>query len=104
MNRTLNPNYPDETEIDAWLEGIWETMKGVKAEVTDVPGGGMLHQYGVRHPDNRFLRFRVPGMDDFYGYWQPAPSQPAPLVVPFSPISQSGVSLNSSGYAYTGIK
>src|SRR5690606_34112876 len=36
----------------------------------------MAHMHGFR-----YVRFEPQGMHPFYAYWQPAPSQPAPLLV-----------------------
>src|SRR5699024_5939561 len=44
---------------------------------------GFSDHLGVRHYSEEFkyVRFSPLGMDCFYGYWQPARSTPAPLVI-----------------------
>jgi cephalosporin-C deacetylase-like acetyl esterase len=75
--------YPSEAEVDAWLEGIWQEAQETACEVDLLDEQGLTAaQFGIRHlKDCRYVRFAPEGMDTFYGYWQPAPSQPAPLLV-----------------------
>jgi len=75
-------HYPDAAAIDAWLEGIWQEgqQMAFEAELLDEQGYGP--HLGVRHvPDDTYVRFTPRDGDPFYGYWQPAPSTPAPLLV-----------------------
>jgi cephalosporin-C deacetylase-like acetyl esterase len=74
--------YPSEAEVDAWLDGIWQEAQATACEVELLDEQGFRAQFGVRHLKGcRYVRFAPQGMDAFYGYWQPAPSQPAPLLV-----------------------
>lgn len=81
MQMDIHPNYPSQSEIDAWIDDIWKSMWGIAADAKPIEGKGITYQYGVRHPDNLLLRFSAEGLEDYYGYWQPAPSGPAPLLV-----------------------
>lgn len=75
-------DYPDAEAIDQMVADLWEAVASVpfEAEVLDRRGLGdtleMSHMHGFS-----YVRFRPEGMDPFYGYWQPAASQPAPLLV-----------------------
>ena len=74
--------YPSEAEVDLWLETIWQQAQETECEVERLDDQGFTAQFGVRHLKGcRYVRFSPQGMDTFYGYWQPAPSQPAPLLV-----------------------
>lgn len=81
QNRELHPDYPTTVEIDQWLDSIFEMANNHPLTTTPIENGGMRHSYGVRHTDTQFLKFSSPHGDDFYGYWQPAHSSPAPLLV-----------------------
>jgi cephalosporin-C deacetylase-like acetyl esterase len=74
--------YPSDAEVDAWLEAIWQEAQETACDVEPLGEQGSTVQFGVRHLKGcQYVRFSPEGMDTFYGYWQPAPSQPAPLLV-----------------------
>jgi cephalosporin-C deacetylase-like acetyl esterase len=74
--------YPSEAEVDAWLEGIWQEAQAMACEVALLDEPDFPIQLGIPHLKGcRYVRFDPESMDTFYGYWQPAPSQPAPLLV-----------------------
>jgi cephalosporin-C deacetylase-like acetyl esterase len=74
--------YPSEAEVDAWLDAIWQQAQETECEVEPLDEQGFTMQFGIRHLKGyQYVRFSPEGMDTFYGYWQPAPSQPAPLLV-----------------------
>jgi cephalosporin-C deacetylase-like acetyl esterase len=74
--------YPTETEVDAWLEEIWQQATETDCKAEPLSEHGFGHQVGVRHVKGyQYVRFSPHGMDPFYGYWQPAPSGPAPLLI-----------------------
>lgn len=74
--------YPHSTEVDAWMEGIWQTAQGIECEVELLGEQGFVPRMGVWHMKGiQYVRFLPQGMDPFYGYWQPAPSHPASLLV-----------------------
>lgn len=74
--------YPSETEVDVWLEDIWQEAQTTKFKAEPLDEQGFTKQFGIRHLKGcRYIRFSPEGMDTFYGYWQPAPSHPAPLLI-----------------------
>ena len=74
--------YPSAEEIDAWVASVWELADATECKVEVTDENGYSHSLGVNHvgQEFRFVRFSPEGMDDFYGYWQPAASGPAPLL------------------------
>ncbi|NKB71300.1 MAG: prolyl oligopeptidase family serine peptidase [Candidatus Latescibacteria bacterium] len=80
MNST--EHYPTPAQVDAWLEGIWRDSNGMECKAELLENRGWTGSYGIRHMrDSRYVRFTPSSSTPFYGYWQPAPSQPAPLLV-----------------------
>ena len=74
--------YPDAATIDVWVDGLWQKVQvtGCSAEV--LPEQGFRPQFQLPYMYGySYVRFEPEGLDPFYGYWQPAPSQPAPLLV-----------------------
>lgn len=75
-------HYPNPNAIDAYIEDLWQAAQAIriKAELTDDSSFTSLP--GIRHMRGfQYVRFIPEGMAPFYAYWQPAPSQPAPLLV-----------------------
>ena len=74
--------YPDPAAIDAWLDGIWQEAQQTAFEAELLDENGFDPHLGIRHMRQyAYVRFAPQGRDPFYGYWQPAPSTPAPLLV-----------------------
>jgi cephalosporin-C deacetylase-like acetyl esterase len=74
--------YPDSAAIDAWLDEIWQTGQQTEFEAELLADTGFTPQLGIRHVRGCcYVRFDAAGSHSFYAYWQPAPSQPAPLLV-----------------------
>ncbi|MFP4382106.1 MAG: acetylxylan esterase [Candidatus Sumerlaeia bacterium] len=74
--------YPTEEEVDVWLEEIWMEACAMPCEVEIMHGPDNHHQYGIRHVQGQnYVRFQPDGEKPFYGYWQPAHSPGAPLLV-----------------------
>jgi hypothetical protein len=75
--------YPSDAEIDAWCASVWALANATDCRVELLqrddfgPGAGVNHS----HYENSYVRYSPRGMDDFYGYWQPAASAAAPLLV-----------------------
>ena len=74
--------YPSREEVDAWAERL--AVKGrsrrLSAELLDL--SPIRKEFG-NSPEalsNRYVRFESED-HAFYGYWQPSPVQPAPLLV-----------------------
>jgi len=74
--------YPDADEIDLWVESIWKLADRTACRVEITGRNGFSHSLGVNHASQEFsfIKFSPEGMDEFYGYWQPALSGPAPLL------------------------
>ena len=73
--------YPGPAEVDEWLESIWDLVNATPCAAEVLPDAGFTHQMSMYHLSNAYVRFEPEGMAPFYGYWQPALSAPAPLVV-----------------------
>jgi cephalosporin-C deacetylase-like acetyl esterase len=75
-------HYPDPAAIDAWMDGIWQEAQGTPCEAELLDEQGFGPHLGIRHMRQyAYVRFAPQGRDPFYGYWQPAHSTPAPLLV-----------------------
>lgn len=74
--------YPTPDEVDKWVASIWEMANSIKFEAELLPDNGFQFNLGIRHVKNefRYVKFKAEGMSDFYGYWQPVMSGPAPLL------------------------
>jgi Acetyl esterase (deacetylase) len=70
-------------EIDAWVASLWADADGRGCETEMLASNGYTPSLGVNHTKNEFtyVRFQPEGMAPFYGYWQPAMSGPAPLLI-----------------------
>ena len=74
--------YPAPAVIDAWMDEIWQAGQQADPEAELLDETGFAAQVGLRHVRGySYVRFGGHGGAPFYGYWQPAPSQPAPLLV-----------------------
>lgn len=75
--------YPTYNEIDAWVESIFEAADKIECSAEIMHNNGFCHSLGVNHAGSEFtyVKFSPLGMDEFYGYWQPVLSGPAPLLV-----------------------
>lgn len=74
--------YPAQEDISKWVESIWYMAKTTNYEVEPLRQDGFSHSLGVRHVKGyHYVKFNPDGMAAFYGYWQPAISTPAPLLV-----------------------
>ena len=78
--------YPSDKEVDKWIDDIWNESSKKEYKIEIIEHQGYKINLGVwqaiehtRKPV--YVRFRVRGMDDFYCYWQPAPSGSGPLIV-----------------------
>lgn len=75
-------DYPSSAEVDKWIESIWKTADSITFDAEILPENGFPFSLGIRHVKNefRYVRFKPKDMDEFYGYWQPVMSGPAPLL------------------------
>ncbi|MGC9523187.1 MAG: alpha/beta hydrolase family protein [Anaerolineae bacterium] len=75
-------HYPEPDEIDDLISDLWEEAASAPFEVEVLEEQGFRPALGLWHMRGfAYVRFEPEGMAPFYGYWQPAPSQPAPLLV-----------------------
>lgn len=75
-------HYPDSSAVDALVDDVWKAAQAKACTAEILPENGFGPQLGIHHMrDMRYVRFTPEGMSPFYGYWQPALSQPAPLLV-----------------------
>jgi cephalosporin-C deacetylase-like acetyl esterase len=75
-------HYPSADEVDAWVASVWAAADGAPCHARVLDRQGFTHSFGVRHmPGFQYVKFEPEGMETFYGYWQPALSGPAPLLV-----------------------
>ena len=75
--------YPRPEEVDRWVESIREWADATECQVELLNDNGFIKRFGVYHlrKDFTYVKFSPKGMDEFYGYWQPAMSNPAPLLI-----------------------
>ncbi|HEU5138335.1 MAG TPA: acetylxylan esterase [Bacillales bacterium] len=75
--------YPTQKELEDWVASIWDLAKNTKCEAHILEENGFSDRLGVFHfsEEFRYVQFSPQSMDTFYGYWQPAHSTPAPLLV-----------------------
>ena len=75
-------HYPSQGKVDAWVNEIWALSKSIKWNAKVMPNSPWGKNMGVRHKGrSRFIKFSAPNHDDFYAYWQPSLSGPAPLLL-----------------------
>ncbi|MCA9447299.1 MAG: acetylxylan esterase [Candidatus Omnitrophica bacterium] len=80
--KNLSSEYPAKEEVDAWLDSIWRTVEVTPCPAEILTDQGFTHNLGIRHtPGYQYVRFTPDSMSEFFGYWQPARSTPAPLLV-----------------------
>ncbi len=84
MRKATSPYdfYPQPQEINAWLDGIMTEAEEIVYNAETIEMTGYAPNFGVRHlQDFKYVRFSPVSMDEFYAYWQPALSGPAPLLI-----------------------
>lgn len=76
-------HYPNQEEIGRWIKSIWELADNTKCKAEILYKSGFAQNLGVSHNESEFtyVKFSPEGFDEFYGYWQPAMSAPAPLLI-----------------------
>lgn len=75
--------YPTADQVDAWAEGLLERSREILVSGIFEDTCPIVHAFG-NGPNsliNRFVRFEAPGRQTFWGYWQPALKEPAPLLI-----------------------
>jgi cephalosporin-C deacetylase-like acetyl esterase len=82
LSQNFYAHYPSPDAVDAWMNEIWQAGQEAPLKAELLEANGSQPQFGIRHArGNAFVRFSGHGGDPFYGLWQPAASQPAPLLV-----------------------
>lgn len=75
--------YPSAADIDRWAEALLKRSVSTHVTGTIVEDNPIIHPFG-NNPNtlvNRFIRFDTDTGHQFWGYWQPAIKQPAPLLI-----------------------
>ncbi len=75
--------YPTSGEIDVWAQSILEKSRTYPVTGTFLDRCPITQPFG-NGPNaliNAFVQFDVPGRHSFWGYWQPAMKEPAPLLI-----------------------
>jgi cephalosporin-C deacetylase-like acetyl esterase len=74
--------YPSREEVDKWVDSIWKLADSTHCKVEVLNSNGFSKSMGVNHVSEEFtyVKFIPERMDEFYGYWQPVMSGPAPLL------------------------
>jgi cephalosporin-C deacetylase-like acetyl esterase len=79
---TQTIQYPSPAEVDAWMDSVWELARSVECRAAMLGGQDVAVGVHVRHNERcRYVEFSPQGMSPFYGFWQPALSHPAPLLL-----------------------
>jgi len=75
--------YPNQEEIDQWVQSLWDLAETTECIVDILNTNGVAHNFGSNNNEYEFayVKFIPKGMDEFFGYWQPAMSGPAPLLI-----------------------
>ena len=77
----IHPHYPTAEEVNAWCEDLLARGQCIPVMAYAVDAPQYAYQLGVRHTSgNYYVAFESEGRTTFYGYWQPAPSKPAPVL------------------------
>lgn len=75
--------YPSASAVDAWCDALLRRSLAMQVQGTFVQDNPIRHAFG-NGPNtlmNRYVRFDTETGHTFWGYWQPAMKQPAPLLI-----------------------
>lgn len=75
--------YPSAAEVDLWAESLLKKSQAISVTGTFEDHCPIVHAFG-NGPNaliNCYVRFDADGRHSFWGYWQPAMKQPAPLLI-----------------------
>jgi len=79
--RVIHEQYPSEYEIDQWVGQIVDCADQSSFTAEQTGNHGNRIELGTYHLlSSEYVRFRASEME-FYAYWQPVQSGPAPLLV-----------------------
>ena len=75
--------YPSSGEVDRWAEQLLGKSRSIRVSAAFTEDNPISHAFGngPNNLVNRFVRFDTDTGHTFWGYWQPAMKQPAPLLV-----------------------
>ncbi|QNK59529.1 acetylxylan esterase [Paenibacillus sp. PAMC21692] len=76
-------HYPTIEEVDDWINSLMDEAEVNSCTVEVLNRNSFSHHLGVHYASNefRYVKFTPKQGTPFYGYWQPAWSQPAPLLI-----------------------
>lgn len=75
--------YPTSSDVDFWVEQLLKRSRDITIKGTFTTDKPIVHAFG-NGPNsliNQFVRFDTGTGHTFWGYWQPAIKQPAPLLI-----------------------
>lgn len=75
--------YPSKAQVDCWTEQLLQESRQQKITGCFTDDNPITHRFG-NGPNsliNKYIRFETGTGHIFYGYWQPAMKQPAPLII-----------------------
>lgn len=75
--------YPSPCEVDAWADALLRRCHKLQISAEILDFNPVTESFG-NNPNslvNRYVRFILSNGHVFYGYWQPAMKQPAPLLI-----------------------
>ncbi len=75
--------YPGYQEVDAWIASLWEDADSIDVRTEESftdPFKVLMYPFQAVGA-NRFIKFSPEGMDEFYAFFQPVVTGPAPLLV-----------------------
>lgn len=76
--------YPARADVERWIANILNKAENVKIEGEYLDYNPITARFGnsPNTLENKYVRFHADdGRRTFYGYWQPAINQPAPLLI-----------------------
>lgn len=75
--------YPTASDVDSWVEQLLNRSRDLTVKGTFTADNPIAHAFG-NGPNslvNQFVCFEASNGHTFWGYWQPAMKQPAPLLI-----------------------
>ena len=77
----VNRDYPTPDEVDEWCAALLRRAEERAVAVREFDAEQYSYRLAVRHTvGNRYLALDVDGPRTYYGFWQPAPAGPAPIL------------------------
>jgi len=73
--------YPTSEQVDRWCEDILARAGAAQVHGELLDTEPYAFRLGVRHTGGRYVAFESADTGRFYGFWQPCPAGPAPLLL-----------------------